>query len=232
MAGNNGTIANNPVSPHSMDELSLLLDRAKAGHPANTPLREDAFDLSDEEKILIISRHFREIMQTLGLDLEDDSLQDTPDRIAHMYVKEIFRGLNPKNMPDVKLFRNKYHYNQMLIEKNITFYSWCEHHFLPFTGKVHAAYFSAGTVIGLSKINRIVQYCASRPQVQERLTVQIANELKSALNTQDIAVFVEATHFCVSSRGTQDIQSSTVTSFYDGRFRKEEIKAEFLSMIR
>ncbi|MBN8672879.1 MAG: GTP cyclohydrolase I FolE [Chitinophagales bacterium] len=198
----------------------------------DTPLRADAFDLTDEEKIKIISGHFREIMNTLGLDLSDDSLRGTPGRVAKMFVKEIFSGLDPRNKPAIALFENKYRYNQMLVEKNITFYSNCEHHFVPIIGKVHVAYISSGKVIGLSKINRIVQYYAHRPQVQERLTMQIANELRTVLSTQDVAVLVDATHLCVSSRGVQDTQSSTITSSYTGRFNREETKSEFLAYIK
>lgn len=198
------------------------------GSSYDTPLREGAFDLNDEEKIKIISGHFREIMYTMGLDLEDDSLKETPVRVAKMFIKEMFCGLDPKNKPAISMFENKYKYEHMLVEKNITFYSSCEHHFVPIIGKVHVAYFSSGKVIGLSKINRLVQYYARRPQVQERLTVQIANELKQILNTPDIAVLVDATHLCVSSRGIQDIQSSTITASYNGRFKNEEIKSEFL----
>jgi len=198
----------------------------------DTPLRDDAFDLTDEEKIKIISGHFKEIMNTLGLDLSDDSLKGTPGRVAKMFVKEIFSGLDPRNKPAIALFENKYRYNQMLVEKSISIYSNCEHHFVPIIGKVHVAYISSGKVIGLSKINRIVQYYARRPQVQERLTMQIANELKTILNTQDVAVMVDATHLCVSSRGVQDTQSSTITSSYNGRFNREETKNEFLAYIK
>jgi GTP cyclohydrolase I len=201
------------------------------GTSAETPLREDAFDLDDDIKVELIRKHFKEIMQILGLDLTDDSLSGTPERVAKMYVKEIFSGLNPKNKPDVKLFENKYNYNQMLVEKNITIYSNCEHHFVPIIGKVHVAYISSGKVIGLSKINRIVQYFAKRPQVQERLTMQIGNELKSLLETEDVAIVVDAEHLCVSSRGIQDTSSSTVTSFYSGKFEAEETKKEFLTYI-
>jgi GTP cyclohydrolase I len=201
------------------------------GTSAETPLREDAFDLDDDIKVELIRKHFKEIMQILGLDLTDDSLSGTPERVAKMYVKEIFSGLNPKNKPHVKLFENKYNYNQMLVEKNITIYSNCEHHFVPIIGKVHVAYISSGKVIGLSKINRIVQYFAKRPQVQERLTMQIGNELKSLLETEDVAIVVDAEHLCVSSRGIQDTSSSTVTSFYSGKFEAEETKKEFLTYI-
>jgi GTP cyclohydrolase IA len=201
------------------------------GTSHETPLREDAFDLDDELKIELIQKHFKEIMQILGLDLSDDSLSGTPERVAKMYVKEIFSGLNPKNKPEVKLFDNKYKYNQMLVEKDITVYSNCEHHFVPIIGKVHVAYISSGKVIGLSKINRIVRYFAKRPQVQERLTVQIGNELKSMLQTNDVAVVVDAEHLCVSSRGIEDTSSSTVTSFYSGKFEQDETKKEFLSYV-
>jgi GTP cyclohydrolase I len=201
------------------------------GTSAETPLREDAFDLDDDLKIELIQKHFKEIMQILGLDLSDDSLSGTPERVAKMYVKEIFSGLNPKNKPEVKLFENKYNYNQMLVEKDITIYSNCEHHFVPIIGKVHVAYVSSGKVIGLSKINRIVQYFAKRPQVQERLTMQIGNELKSLLDTEDVAIIVDAEHLCVSSRGIEDTSSSTVTSFYSGKFETDETKREFLTYV-
>ncbi len=196
-----------------------------------TPMRPDAFELSDIEKIRQIEYHFREIMHTLGLDLEDDSLQGTPHRVAKMYVEEVFSGLNPKNKPNVKLFDNKYNYNEMLVEKDITLYSHCEHHFVPIIGKAHVAYISNGKVIGLSKLNRIVQYYAQRPQVQERLTIQIANEIKEMTGSLDVAVVIEATHLCVSSRGIKDITSSTVTSSFSGAFEKEDRKKEFLSYL-
>lgn len=196
-----------------------------------TPMKADAFKLSDDEKIKKIEFHFAEIMETLGLDLTDDSLKGTPQRVAKMYVKEIFNGLNPANKPKVALFDNKYKYNQMLVEKDITFYSNCEHHFVPIFGKAHIAYISGGKVIGLSKLNRIVQYFAKRPQVQERLTVQIAHELQSVLETKDIAVIIDAKHLCVSSRGVQDINSATVSSFYGGKFEEEATRAEFLKYV-
>lgn len=197
----------------------------------DTPLREDAFDLSDADKMDIIEGHFREIMLTLGLDLKDDSLKGTPRRVAKMYLQEIFSGLNPANMPKIALFDNKYRYNEMLVEKNITFYSNCEHHFVPIYGKAHVAYISNGKVIGLSKINRIVQYFSKRPQVQERLTVQIGNYLKKVLETEDIAVVIDATHMCVSSRGIQDQSSSTVTSFFGGLFKSDAKRQEFFRQV-
>ncbi|MEO1260222.1 MAG: GTP cyclohydrolase I FolE [Bacteroidota bacterium] len=196
-----------------------------------TPLRPDAFDLSDEEKMAKIEEHFREIMLTMGLDLTDDSLRGTPKRVAKMYIKEIFSGLNPENKPKVAMFDNKYNYYEMLVEKDITFYSNCEHHFVPIIGKAHVAYISNGSVIGLSKLNRIVQYFAKRPQVQERLTMQIAQELSNILGTDDVAIVIDAHHLCVSSRGVQDVNSSTITAYYGGAFMKEAKKNEFLQYL-
>ncbi|WP_406684278.1 GTP cyclohydrolase I FolE [Seonamhaeicola sp. MEBiC1930] len=183
-----------------------------------TPLRKDAFILNDSQKKERISILFEEIMKVMGLDLTDDSLKGTPERVAKMYIDEIFSGLNPKNKPHIALFDNKYQYNQMLVEKNITFYSNCEHHFVPIIGKAHVAYISSGKVIGLSKLNRIVQYYSKRPQVQERLTNQIASELKTILDTEDVAVIIDAKHLCVSSRGIKDDTSSTITAYYGGQF--------------
>jgi GTP cyclohydrolase I len=191
-----------------------------------TPMKLDAFKLSDEEKKEKISHLFSEIMDVIGLDLTDDSLKGTPKRVAKMYIDEIFSGLNPANKPKVALFENKYQYNQMLVDKNITFYSNCEHHFVPIIGKAHVAYISSGKVIGLSKLNRIVQYYAKRPQVQERLTNQIAEELKIILNTEDIAVIIDAKHLCVSSRGIKDDTSTTVTSYFGGKFQDQAKIAE------
>lgn len=197
-----------------------------------TPLVEDAFKLSDAEKIANIELKFKEIMETLGLDLTDDSLRATPNRVAKMFVKELFGGLNPDKKPKVSNFSNKYKYGEMLVEKNITLYSTCEHHFLPIVGKAHIAYISSGQVIGLSKLNRIVDYYARRPQVQERLTMQIVNELKEAMNTEDVACLIDAKHLCVNSRGIRDIRSSTVTAEYSGKFKEEKYKNEFLHHIQ
>ena len=191
-----------------------------------TPMKSDAFKISDEEKKDKIAGLFSQIMDVMGLDLEDDSLKGTPNRVAKMYIDEIFSGLNPANKPKVALFDNKYQYNQMLVEKNITFYSNCEHHFVPIIGKAHIAYISSGKVIGLSKLNRIVQYYAKRPQVQERLTNQIAAELRQILETEDVAVIIDAKHLCVSSRGIKDDTSATVTSFYGGVFNTASKIAE------
>lgn len=196
-----------------------------------TPMKPNAFEMSNTEKKERISILFSEIMDVIGLDLTDDSLQGTPDRVAKMYIEEIFSGLDPKNKPKVALFDNKYQYNQMLVEKNITFYSNCEHHFVPIIGKAHIAYKSSGKVIGLSKLNRIVQYYARRPQVQERLTNQIANELKTVLETEDVAVIIDAKHLCVSSRGIQDDTSTTVTTYYGGEFNKASKIAELQNYI-
>lgn len=218
-----------PVSEDLLDED--WIGDAHIATSVDTPLRPDAFDLTDAEKMKKIEHHFREIMLTLGLDLTDDSLKGTPKRVAKMYVQEIFSGLNPANKPKVALFDNKYRYKEMLVEKDITFYSNCEHHFVPIIGKAHVAYISNGQVIGLSKINRVVQHFAKRPQVQERLTVQIANELKSMLQTDDVAVLIEATHLCVSSRGIQDVTSATVTADYHGKFQEEATRQEFLKYI-
>ncbi|MCA6073538.1 GTP cyclohydrolase I FolE [Fulvivirga sedimenti] len=201
------------------------------GSSYDTPMRDDAFDLTDKEKIQKIEKHFTEIMQVLGLDLTDDSLKGTPHRVAKMYVTEVFSGLNPMNKPSVTLFDNKYRYDQMLVEKDITFYSHCEHHFVPIYGKAHVAYISTGKVIGLSKINRIVQYFAKRPQVQERLTVQIGKELQKALDTDHVAIVVDATHLCVASRGVNDTNSKTGTAFFSGKFKDTQIKNEFLNYI-
>lgn len=186
----------------------------------DTPMRRDAFKLSDEEKKQRIASLFGEIMDVMGLDRTDDSLKGTPKRVAKMYIDEVFSGLNPANKPKIALFDNKYQYNQMLVEKNITFYSNCEHHFVPIIGKAHVAYVSSGKVIGLSKLNRIVQFYAKRPQVQERLTNQIGEDLKQILGTDDVAVIIDAKHLCVASRGIQDDTSATVTSFYGGVFNE------------
>lgn len=196
-----------------------------------TPLRKGAFAVEDNLKIELIQNHFREIMNILGLDLDDDSLSGTPYRVAKMYVKEIFGGLNPANKPNIKLFENKYHYNKMMIEKNITLYSYCEHHFLPIIGKAHVAYFSSGKVIGLSKINRLAQYYARRPQVQERLTNQVADGLKEALQSDDVAVIIDAEHLCVRSRGIKDTNSSTITASYSGKFQDEKNQMKFISLV-
>ncbi len=195
----------------------------------DTPLRADAFELDDNLKIELIEEKFAEIMQILGLDLEDDSLKGTPHRVAKMYVKEIFSGLNPANKPKIALFENKYKYREMLVEKDISFYSNCEHHFVPIIGKAHVAYISNGYVIGLSKINRIVQYYAKRPQVQERLTLQIAEAIKEATQCEDVAVVIDAQHLCVSSRGVGDVNSATVTSSFSGKFLNEQTRSEFFA---
>lgn len=224
----NGTLSNIP----SID----LLDIEEIGDDhlfssIETPMRADAFAMEDELKIELIEKHFRHIMEIMGLDLTDDSLKGTPKRVAKMYVKEIFSGLDPKNKPAIALFDNKYKYDQMLVEKDIAVFSNCEHHFVPIYGKAHVAYISSGKVIGLSKLNRIVEYFSKRPQVQERLTVQIANELKEALQTEDIAVLIDAKHMCVQSRGVRDSGSSTVTAYYGGKFKNEATKNEFLSYL-
>ncbi len=192
----------------------------------------DSKVLDTESKIELIAQHFGEIMRILGLDLEDDSLKGTPKRVAKMYVNEVFSGLDPDNKPAVTLFDNVYNYEEMLVEKNIKVHSFCEHHFVPIIGKAHVAYISNGKVIGLSKINRIVDYFSRRPQVQERLTVQIAEELKKALHTEDVAVAITADHMCVTLRGIKDHDSSTFTSSFHGKFKEKEYRKEFLEQIR
>ena len=202
------------------------------GTSAETPMRSDAFKLSADEKIEIIKDDVQHIMETLGLDLSDDSLKGTPNRVAKMFVNEIFGGLDPAKKPKASTFDNKYQYGEMLVEKNITLYSTCEHHFLPIVGRAHVAYISNGTVVGLSKMNRIVDYFAKRPQVQERLTIQIVEELQKVLNTKDVACVIDAKHLCVNSRGIRDIESSTVTSEFGGKFKEKETKREFLDYIQ
>lgn len=197
----------------------------------DTPLREDAFVLNSQEKIERIKVNVREIMLTLGLDLDDDSLKGTPDRVSKMFVNEIFSGLDPKQKPKSSTFDNKYKYGEMLVEKNITLYSTCEHHLLPIVGRAHVAYISSGKVVGLSKMNRIVDYFAKRPQVQERLNIQIVRELQKVLNTEDVACVIDAKHLCVNSRGIRDIESSTVTAEYGGKFKDESVRREFLDYL-
>ncbi|MEE3034274.1 MAG: GTP cyclohydrolase I FolE [Bacteroidota bacterium] len=198
----------------------------------DTPIRLDAFNLSNEQKIILIEEKIRDVLEILGMDLTDDSLAGTPKRVAKMYVNEIFGGLMPEKRPKASSFKNKYKYGEMLVEKNITLYSTCEHHLLPIVGKAHLAYISNGTVIGLSKINRVVDYFAKRPQVQERLTLQIVHEMQKILNTESVACVIDAKHLCVNSRGISDITTSTVTSDFKGEFKKKEVKREFLDYIK
>ena len=188
--------------------------------------------MPDKDKISFIQEKVYEILDMLGMDLTDDSLRGTPRRVAKMFVNEIFSGLNPKNKPEMSTFENKYNYGEMLVEKNITLYSTCEHHLLPIVGLAHVAYISNGNVVGLSKINRIVRYYAERPQVQERLTIQIVRDLQKVLNTEDVACVIDAKHLCVNSRGIKDISSSTVTSEFGGKFKKDKFKREFLDYIK
>lgn len=199
---------------------------------ATTPLREDAFELSDIEKIASIKKDVANILETLGMDLTDDSLKGTPNRVAKMFVNEIFGGLHPDRKPKASTFKNNYKYGEMLVEKNITVYSTCEHHLLPIVGRAHVAYISNGNVVGLSKMNRIVDYFAKRPQVQERLTMQIVQELQKVLDTEDVACVIDAKHLCVNSRGIRDIESSTVTSEFGGKFKEEATRREFLDYIK
>lgn len=202
------------------------------GTSAKTPLRDDAFAITDDEKRARIEKSIRDILDTLGMDLTDDSIQGTPKRVAKAFVNELFAGLNPKNKPRLSTFDNNYKYGEMLVEKNIIVYSTCEHHLLPIIGRAHVAYISNGQVIGLSKMNRIVDYFAKRPQVQERLTMQIVQALQEAMGTKDVACVIDAKHLCVNSRGVRDIESSTVTSEFGGKFKEKDVRREFLDYIK
>jgi len=229
--------SNNQLNGHAENTLTATetleaMGDNHVGTSLETPLRPDALLTNDADKIAQIQEHFAQIMDILGLDRTDDSLSGTPYRVAKMYVREIFEGLNPANKPQVKTFENKYQYGEMLVEKNIILHSTCEHHFLPIFGHAHVAYISSGTVIGLSKINRVVRYFAKRPQVQERLTRQIAEELKKVLRTEDVAIVIEAKHLCVASRGIQDVSSTTVTADYSGKFREKTTRNEFLDYLK
>ena len=212
------------------DQLDLMGDD-HIGSSSETPIRDNAFDISDDEKISLIEKDIYNILETLGMDLNDDSLKGTRKRVAKMFVKELFGGLNPNKLPKSSTFENKYDYKEMLVEKNITVYSTCEHHLMPIVGKAYVAYFSSGTVIGLSKMNRIVEYFSKRPQVQERLTIQIVRALQEALKTQDVACVIDAKHLCVNSRGIKDIDCSTVTAEFGGKFKNQSVKREFLDYI-
>jgi len=216
-------------------KIKEMIDEVGDNHAsssAKTPLREDAFSLTDEEKIQSIQKDFSNILYTLGMDMTDDSLKGTPRRVAKMFVNEIFGGLHPDSKPKLSTFENNYKYGEMLVEKNITVYSTCEHHLLPIVGKAHVAYISNGKVIGLSKMNRIVDYYAKRPQVQERLTMQIVQALQETLGTEDVACIIDAKHLCVNSRGIRDTASSTVTSEFGGKFKEESVKRELLDYIK
>ena len=214
------------------DQFNDELGENHIATSAQNPVRNDAFTLSDEQKIEQIKKDVENILHTLGMDLTDDSMKGTPNRVAKMFVKEIFGGLNPNKKPKASTFANNYKYGEMLVEKNITLYSTCEHHLLPIIGKAHVAYISNGTVVGLSKMNRIVDYYAKRPQVQERLTMQIVQELQQVLGTEDVACVIDAKHLCVNSRGIRDVESSTVTSEYGGKFNDEQTRREFLDYIK
>ena len=223
--GNHNGFHNGHVLDHDLGEQHVATS-------LETPLKENAFDVSDKQKMDAIAGHFRQIMDIMGLDLRDDSLNGTPRRVAKMFVQEIFKGLNPANKPEVSLFENKFQYRQMLVEKQIKVQSFCEHHFLPIYGHAHVAYIANGQVIGLSKLNRIVDYFARRPQVQERLTVQIAQELREVLQTEDVAVYIEAKHMCVQARGIEHDDSITITSEYSGAFEQDSVRNEFLQAIK
>ncbi len=216
----------------NIDQINDELGENHVATSGNNPVRNDAFNLSDEQKIELIKKDVENILNTLGMDLTDDSIKGTPNRVAKMFVKETFGGLNPNKKPKASTFANNYKYGEMLVEKNITLYSTCEHHLLPIIGKAHIAYISNGTVVGLSKMNRIVDYFAKRPQVQERLTMQIVQELQQVLGTEDVACVIDAKHLCVNSRGIRDIESSTVTSEYGGKFKEDSTRSEFLDYIK
>lgn len=228
------TVKKNGRITKTNGQIVQLNSEAELLIPANveTPLRDGAFDQSDEDKMAIIEESFATILHTLGLDLNDDSIRDTPRRVAKMYVKEIFHGLHPDEQPGISVFDNAYQYNKMLVEKNITVMSACEHHLMPIIGKAHVAYISSGKVIGLSKLNRIVNYYSRRPQVQERLTKQILCALQDALETEDVIVMIEAKHLCVSFRGIQDESSTTVTTEYAGAFDEIEKRREFMEFVK
>lgn len=223
------------ITSNTMDNKHLkdyeTLGDDHVGSSAETPLRADAFAMDDALKIELIAKHFREVMHILGLDLEDESLKGTPLRVAKMYVMEQFKGLDPRNIPAATLFTNNFKYQEMLVERDINFHSTCEHHFVPIIGKAHLAYISSGKVIGLSKLNRIVDHYAKRPQVQERMTVQIAQHLKEVLETDDVAVVLDASHLCVASRGIKDVTASTVTASYHGKFHDQAVRSEFLKYL-
>ena len=220
------------MSDQNKEDLTEELGDNHISTSYENPIREDAFDMSDDEKIEKIKGHVHQIMETLGMDMTDESLQGTPNRVAKMYVNETFGGLHPNKKPKASTFQNNYKYGEMLVEKNITVYSTCEHHLLPIIGRAHVAYISSGRVIGLSKMNRIVNYYAKRPQVQERLTMQVVKELQKALKTEDVACVIDAKHLCVNSRGINDIESSTVTSEYGGKFKDENVRRELLNYIK
>ena len=214
-----------------LEDLELI-DHDHKNFSIETPLRDDAFEVSDDEKISIIQKNVKEILETLGMDMTDDSLKGTPKRVAKAYVKELFGGLDPKNLPTSSTFEKKYQYGEMLVEKNITVFSTCEHHLLPIYGKAHVAYFAKDRVVGLSKMNRIVDYYARRPQVQERLNIQIIKALQEILKTDDVACIIDAKHMCVNSRGIRHIDCSTVTGEFGGKFKDKLTKREFLDYIR
>lgn len=196
-----------------------------------TPFKDNG--LSDEEKIKKISEKFEEIMQILGLDLSNDSLGESPKRVAKMYVQEVFRGLKTENFPKITVIENEMLYDQMVVVKEIGVVSVCEHHFVTIHGVAHVAYIPSHGVVGLSKINRIVDYFSRRPQVQERLTKQIADCLVHILKTEDVAVYIRAKHFCVISRGVEDVNSETITTDLRGAFKhNSETRSEFLSICR
>ena len=212
-------------------ELGRKVDEYLKSKGVNTPMT--AVTLTNEQKIDNIENLFGAIMQTLGLDLNDDSLIETPKRVAKMYVNEIFWGLDPNNFPKCTVIENKMGYDEMVIERDITMMSNCEHHFVTIDGKAHVAYIPKTKVLGLSKINRIVEYFARRPQVQERIAEQVYHALCYILDTEDVAVVIEGVHYCVKQRGVEDHSSFTMTAKLGGCFKTEaDCRAEFMSLIR
>ena len=212
------------------EQLGLKVKQFLIDRGVETPMVDNG--LTDDEKIAEIKDKFTDIMNALGLDLADDSLIDTPNRVAKMYVKEIFFGLDYKHFPKATTVDNKMKYDEMVIERNINVQSNCEHHFVIIDGSCHISYIPKNKVLGLSKLNRIVQFFSKRPQIQERLTEQIYYALSYILDTEDIGVIIEAAHYCVKSRGIQDVNSDTVTSKMGGCFKTDpEARKEFLSIV-
>jgi GTP cyclohydrolase I len=213
-------------SKATLEQATEILSHVRPSPVVHSPFTE-------EQKIEKIKANFQEIMLTLGLDINDDSLKDTPVRLARMYVNEIFLGLQAKNFPKVTVIENSMNYDQMVCVQDIEILSMCEHHFQPIDGSATIAYIPNKKVIGLSKINRIAEFFARRPQVQERLTKQIADCLQHLLNTEDVAVHINAKHYCVISRGIQDTHSTTTTADLRGAFKNQATtRAEFLSQCR
>lgn len=212
-------------------ELGLRVSQYLKEKGVETPTKEN--HLTDKEKMISIEKSFQSVMETLGLDLSDDSLKDTPARVATMFVNEIYWGLDINNFPKISTVENKMGYESMVIEKTINVQSNCEHHFIVIDGFATVAYIPNNKVLGLSKLNRIVEYFSKRPQIQERLTEQIFYALEYILETSDIAVIINAKHYCVKARGVEDINSETLTSKLGGRFKTDSsLRTEFFTMLK